>query len=115
MAAQPGEQAGQPDGPPEVYGAAPERTALAWQRTGLGVIVGSFLVFQTSLRLRVPAVGYVALVLGVLVTVLALAFPRQRFVRGEPADSWLVLSGIAAVVVLLAVLGGIVAILTLLR
>ncbi len=112
MAGQPGEQSGPQ---PEVYGAAPERTALAWQRTGLGVVVGSFLVFQTSLRLGAPAVGFVALVLGVLVTVLALAFPRQRFIRGEPADSWLLLSETTTAVVILAMLGGTVAIMTLLR
>ena len=99
----------------EVYGAAPERTALAWQRTGLGVIVGSFLVFQTSLRLGVPVVGAVALALGLLVAALALAFPRWRYVRGDPADSWLLLSGVTAAVLTLALLGGTVAVLTLMR
>ncbi len=106
--------AAQPGDPPTV-GAAPERTALAWQRTGLGIIVGSFLVFQTSLRMGVPAIGVVALALGVLFAVLALAFPRQRYVRGKPADSWVLLSGVTAAVVALSVLGGTVAILTLIR
>ncbi len=107
MARTPGDQ-------PQIYGAAPERTALAWQRTGLGVIVGSFLVAQTSLRLGAQAVGVVAVALGILFTVLALAFPRQRYARSEPADSWVLLSGTATAVVILALLGTAVALLTLL-
>ncbi len=107
--------AGGSEGEPQLYGAAPERTALAWQRTGLGVIVGSFLVAQTSLRVGAPAVGVIAAVLGIVVTVLALAFPRQRYVAGRPADSWVLLSGIATAVITLALLGTAVAVLTLLE
>ena len=38
----------------------PERTTLAWQRTGLGVVVGCFLIFHTAFQLGVLPVGVVA-------------------------------------------------------
>lgn len=111
MATEPGER-------PAVYGAAPERTVMAWQRTGLGVVVGSLLVLHTSLRIGSAVAGAgvistVALALG-LGAVMALAFPWQRYVRGEPAGSWVMLSVLAAAVMTLALLGGTIAFLTLL-
>ena len=49
------------NGPP--YGAAPERTALAWQRSGLGVVVGCFLTVHSSVRLGVIPIA-VGLIVG---------------------------------------------------
>ena len=64
MPDQPPEQpsADQPpsDHPALPYGAAPERTALAWQRTGLGLVIGCFLVFVTAVRLGIVPMAVVA-------------------------------------------------------
>jgi|GEM_PF-703932 len=110
----PGEPAAQPR-PAEVYGAAPERTALAWQRTGLGVVIGSFLVFHASVALGVPAVGIGAAALGLLVATLAVfAFPTDRYLRGDPADSWTLLLAVTGAVLALGLLGAVTATVSLL-
>ncbi|MGS0685299.1 DUF202 domain-containing protein [Nakamurella sp. GG22] len=96
-----------PSEPP--YGAAPERTALAWQRSGLGVVVGCFLTVHSSVRLGVIPIAVAAVGLGLVITVLALAFPSRRFLRGDPADSWRLLAALTTAVVALALLGAIVA------
>lgn len=98
---------------PPPYGAAPERTALAWQRSGLGVVVGCFLTVHSSVRLGVVPIAVAAVGLGLVITVLSLAFPNRRFLRGNPADSWPLLATLATAVVALAVLGGAVAVLNL--
>ena len=91
---------------PEVYGAAPERTALAWQRTGLGVIVGCFLVFRTAVDLVLPVGVLGRRRLALLVAALSVfVFPSARYLRGDPADSWLLLIVITAAVVALGMLG----------
>jgi uncharacterized membrane protein YidH (DUF202 family) len=91
---------------PDVYGAAPERTALAWQRTGLGVIVGSFMVFRTAVDLDLLPVGVLGLARGLLIAALSVfVFPSARYLLGDPADSWLLLIVITAAVVALGMLG----------
>jgi len=99
-----------PEGWPEVYGAAPERTALAWQRTGLGVIVGSFVVFRISVELEVLPIGVAAVGLGLLIAALSVfVFPIGRYQRGDPADSWTLLIVISGAVALLGALGAVAA------
>ena len=105
----------QPQPGPEVYGAAAERTGLAWQRTGLGVIVGSLLLFRTSVDLGVMPVGLAAVALGLVVAALSVfAFPSERYQRGNPADSWRLLSVVSGAVVALGLFGLALAVLVLL-
>lgn len=104
-----------PAQPSETYGAAPERTTLAWQRTALGVVVGCFLIFHTAFQIGVLPVGVVSAALGLGVAGLAVfAFPAQRYQAGLPADSWRLLSTVTGAVVLLGLLGAIAGALTLL-
>jgi uncharacterized membrane protein YidH (DUF202 family) len=99
-----------------VYGAAPERTALAWQRSGLGVVVGCFLVFRTAIALGVIPVGVVAGLLGALVAALLLfVIPSARFLRGHTTGTWVALTTAALVVVGLGALGAVTAIILLVR
>ena len=100
----------------EVYGAAPERTTLAWQRTGLGVVVCSFLIFHTAIQLGVLAVGMLAGGLGLSVASLAIfSFPARRYRLGRPADSWRLLTYVTGSVVGLGVLGAVTGAMTLFR
>jgi uncharacterized membrane protein YidH (DUF202 family) len=97
-----------------VYGAAAERTELAWQRTGLGVVVGCFLVFHTAFALGVIPIGVIAVGLGLLVAWLSVfVVPSSRFSRGEPADSWVLLTTVALAVAGLGALGTTMAIIVL--
>jgi uncharacterized membrane protein YidH (DUF202 family) len=100
----------------EVYGAAPERTALAWQRTGLSVVIGCFLVFVASFRTQIIAIGIAAGVLGLAISALSVfAFPVNSYLRGHRVASWplLVVAGVS--VVALGILGTAAGVLTLLR
>ena len=93
-----------------VYGAAAERTALAWQRSGLGVVVGCFLVFRTALELGVLSVGVIAALLGVGVAVLLIfVVPSARFLGGHPQGPWAALTTAALAVVSLGALGAVTA------
>jgi uncharacterized membrane protein YidH (DUF202 family) len=99
-----------------VYGAAPERTALAWQRSGLGVVVGCFLVFRTAIGLGATAVAVVAVLLGALVaTLLLVVVPSARFRRGHPAGPFPALTTAVLAVVALGLLGGVTAVIVLVR
>ena len=99
-----------------VYGAAAERTELAWQRTGLGVVVGCFLVFHTAFALGVVPIGVIAVGLGLLVAGLSVfVVPSSRFSRGAPADSWAALTTAALAVVSLGALGAVTAFIVLVR
>ncbi len=100
--------------PVQVYSAATERTALAWQRTGLGVVIGYFLLFVASVRHGVIAFGAMAAGLGVTLAVLAVAtFPTARRPRRDELDPWVLLLLIAIPVVALAALGALVAVISL--
>lgn len=76
---------------PDLYGAQPERTALAWQRSLLGVVLGSLVLMVTALRGQV----WVVVVLGALLTVgVAAVLLTRRPGAGRP----LVLLVVAVVV-----------------
>ena len=100
----------------EVYGAARERTALAWQRTGLGVVIGYFLLFVALVRHGVLAFGALAAGVAVTITVLAATFlPTARRPRHEEPNPWILLLAVAVPVLTLAVLGALVAVIPLLN
>ena len=102
--------------PGDVYGAAPERTTLAWQRTGLGVVVCSFLIFHTAFQLGVLGVGVVAAALGLVVAALSVfGFPAERHRQAVSEDSWRLLVSVTAPVVGLGVLGAVTGAMTLFR
>ena len=99
-----------------VYGAAAERTALAWQRSGLGVVVGCFLVFRTAVALGIVVAGVLAVLLGVLVvSLLMFVVPSARFRQGHPKGPWAALITAVLVVVSLGALGGLTALIVLVR
>lgn len=101
--------------PVEIYGAAGERTALAWQRTGLGVVIGYFLLFVALVRHGVLAFGALAAGVAVTLTVLAATFlPTARRPRHQEPDTWTLLLGVAIPVLTLATLGAVVAVIPLL-
>ena len=107
---------GELEDPVEVYGAARERTALAWQRTGLGVVIGYFLLFVALVRHGVLAFGALAAVVAVALAVLAVAFlPTARSPRHEEPDAWILLLAVAVPVLTLALLGALVAVIPLVR
>lgn len=95
------------NGEPEPYGAAPERTAMAWRRTGLSVIVGCFLVFHTAVQLGALVVGIAAACLGALIAgVSVFAFPGHRYRRSAaPVASWSLLVAVVSATMGLATLG----------
>jgi uncharacterized membrane protein YidH (DUF202 family) len=116
MTPEPGPEPAQEVNTEDVYGAAPERTTLAWQRTGLGVVVCSFLIFHTAIQLGVLALGVLAGGLGLVVATLAIfSFPAQRYRWGRPADSWRLLLSVTGSVVGLGALGAVTGALTLFR
>jgi uncharacterized membrane protein YidH (DUF202 family) len=104
------------EGAAELYGAAGERTSLAWQRTALGVVLGSFVLFVVSARLGVIALGTVAVGVGLTLAVVSvMAFPTG----GNPAaaqtrNSWAQLMILSAAVAALGLLGALAALITLL-
>ena len=101
--------------PVEIYGAAGERTALAWQRTGLGVVIGYFLLFVALVRHGVLAFGALAAGVAVALTVLAATFlPTARRPRHQEPDTWILLLGVTIPVLTLAALGAVVAVIPLL-
>ncbi len=96
--------------PVEIYGAAGERTALAWQRTGLGVVIGYFLLFVALVRHGVLAFGALAAGVAVTLTLLAATFlPTARRPRHQELDPWILLLAVAVPVLILATLGAVVA------
>lgn len=102
--------------PEPVYGAAPERTAMAWRRTAMSVTICCFLVFHTAVRLGALAVGLAAVGLGVLTAAVSVfAFPAHRYQRtGRPASSWTLLLTVVLAAITLALLGTAAALLALL-
>jgi putative membrane protein len=87
-----------------------ERTDLAWQRTGLGLLAVSGLIGARALHSRAPAllaVAGVALAIG-LVVLGVLAPLRYRLLRGDVADAAAprVLAAVTVAVVLVGVAAG---------
>ncbi|WP_265520917.1 DUF202 domain-containing protein [Oerskovia flava] len=92
-------------------GLQPERTALAWQRTVLGVVISSLLLATAALRAQVAVVSVLALLLAVLSLVPTVL---RRPDGGSPRDgrlySWDFLVRVVAMVVTLGVLGTVAAV-----
>ncbi|ANJ26477.1 DUF202 domain-containing protein [Agromyces aureus] len=98
---------------PRDPGLQPERTALAWSRTGLAIAVNAVLVLRNGLSSNQPALASAGVVLFVLAAV-AIAHGtvrrRQLDAHHEPVPpSPLVMLGLSATV-LLAALAGIISI-----
>src|SRR5688500_13453528 len=73
-------------------GLQPERTALAWRRTGLAVALGAV----ACARLLVPALGAVAVVLVVLGVALAALFLLGSAKRSRRVQAALLRDGVLA-------------------
>ena len=97
------ERAGAPVPPP---GAQPERTALAWQRTNLGTVLGTLLASMAAVRVGAP---WLAVAIAALCIYLALRLVATRPARGlragSPAPVWPALSRAAWSVAVLGLLG----------
>ena len=94
-----------------VYGAAAERTALAWQRSS-----GCWSASASRLELGVLSVGVIAALLGVGVAVLLIfVVPSARFLGGHPQGPWAALTTAALAVVSLGALGAVTAFIVLVR
>ncbi|MBE7700081.1 DUF202 domain-containing protein [Oerskovia sp. Sa1BUA8] len=87
-------------------GLQPERTALAWQRTVLGVVLGSLLLAAVNLRVGQPVLSVLAGLLAVATLVPAVLRPPSG---GLPRDgvlrSWDFLVRVASLVGVLGLLG----------
>lgn len=100
----------------EVDGAAAERTALAWQRTGLSVLLGCFVVLVSSFRTQIIAIGVAAGMLGLLMAALAFSTsPVNAHRSGLQVHSWPLLTIAAVSVAALGILGAAAAAVSLLR
>lgn len=97
-------------------GAQRERTALAWQRTVLGVALGGIILTMTALKAQTPLVGGAAAMLTVYVALrLAHRGPAHELRGGRLTATWPVLVRVVGVVVALGALGATMAVLGALR
>nr|WP_275889297.1 hypothetical protein [Nakamurella flavida] len=92
----------------------PQRTALAWQRTGLSVLAGALLVGVVGVRLRALPVTLVAVALGVAIAVQILRRPTADRPE-QSAAPWPALVLMVGAVVALGLTGAAAGILTLVR
>ena len=91
-------------------GLQPERTALAWQRTGLSAAMVSLVTAFAGLRSGVAIVAIVAAVISAATAVVALVhFPRGALDSQGRNRPWPVLVRIVALVVTTALLGAVAA------
>ncbi len=87
-------------------GAQPERTALSWQRTVLGTIVGALLLSMTAVRSGAPVLAIAAAALSLYVAArLMVASPARSLRLGSRTQVWPGLSRMAWSVACLGALG----------
>jgi len=98
----------QPVPSPRDEGLQPERTALAWQRTVLGVVVGSLVLAAAGLRSGSTVTVCAAVAVGVLALVPAVLRPPTGGLPGSGRlYSWSFLVRVASLVVVLALVGAV--------
>lgn len=96
-------------GPPP--GAQPERTALAWQRTILGTVLGALLAAITAIRVGTPGLAVAVAGLCVYVAVrLAITSRASALRSGGPAPVWPALVRTVTSVALLGLLGALISV-----
>lgn len=101
-------------------GAQPERTALAWQRTLVGVVGGTLVIAMTALRSGVPVLAAAATALALYVAVALLSGPPGRnpaadHRNGRAVRTGTVLVRVVGVVAILGALGACLAVVATLR
>ena len=87
-------------------GLQPQRTALAWQRTGLSVLAASAAIGFAAYRLGAPVLALGALVNSTIVGYLGIRhFPKGSTRESTSNDTWPTLLRTASVVAFTAILG----------
>lgn len=105
MTTDPGPAAGPP---PRDEGLQPERTALSWQRTVLGVVLGSLVLAGAGLRAGSTVTVCAAAVVGVLALVPAVLRTPSGGLPGDGRlHSFAFLVRVVALVVALALVGAV--------